>query len=163
MKDWFNNLELREQQFVAIGAIVVALVIVWAMVWLPFDRGHKNMKQSVADWQQSLTDLRSVAANQAVIDQGGSQPSSVDSGQSPLVIVDQTLREASLNSAVKRRQPTPNGIRVEFENVAFDQLIVWLGALNSDYGMIVQAGNFSLANRAGPGRINASITLERAP
>ena len=163
MKDWFNNLELREQQFVAVGAIVVALVIVWAMVWLPFDRGHKNMKQSVADWQQSLADIRVVAANEAVVDQGGSQPSSVDSGQSPLVIVDQTLREASLNSAVKRRQPTPNGIRVEFENVAFDQLIGWLGALNSDYGMIVQAGNFSLANRAGPGRINASITLERAP
>ena len=74
MKDWFNNLELREQQFVAVGAIVVALVIVWAMVWLPFDRGHKNMKQSVADWQQSLADIRVVAANEAVVDQGGSQP-----------------------------------------------------------------------------------------
>tara|TARA_R110002049_G_scaffold1062_5_gene7990 strand:+ start:4717 stop:5208 length:492 start_codon:yes stop_codon:yes gene_type:complete len=163
MKEWFGNLELREQQFVAAGAIVVALVLVWALLWLPFDRGHTNLQRSVADWQQSLSDLKAIAANQAAGDQGGSQPARVQSDQSPLVIVDQTLREASLNSAVKRRQPTPNGIRVEFENVAFDQLIVWIGALNSDYGMVVQAGSFSLANRAGPGRINASVTLERAP
>ena len=61
-------------------------------------------------------------------------------------------------------QPTTsNGIRIEFENVAFDELVVWLGDLSSQHNMHVQAGSLSASNRSGPGRISASLTLERAP
>ena len=85
-----------------------------------------------------------------------------DSNQTPVVVVDQTLRARGLNGSLKRRQPTPNGIRVEFENVAFDELVLWLGDLSTRYSMEVQAGSMSVASRAGPGRINASLTLERS-
>lgn len=162
MKDWFANLERREQLFVGSGAIVVTLIVLWGLLWLPLDRGHRNLEQSVANWQRSLADLRAISA---VIDSGRGGPSNqrVASDESPVVIVDRTLRERSLNNTVKRQQPTPNGVRVEFENVAFDQLVVWLGDLNARYAMEVQAGSLSLASRTGPGRINASLTLERAP
>ena len=64
----------------------------------------------------------------------------------------------------RRSQPTANnGIRVEFENVAFDELVIWLGDLGSQYDLHVQAGSMSVQTQAGPGRINASLTLERAP
>ena len=79
---------------------------------------------------------------------------------SPVVIVDTTLRSHGLGQP-KRSQPTPNGIRVEFENVAFDKLVVWLGDLSNQYGMEVQAGSLSAIAQAGPGRVNASLTLER--
>ena len=85
-----------------------------------------------------------------------------NSNETPVVVVDQTLRARGLNGALKRRQPTPNGIRVEFENIAFDDLVLWLGDLSTGYSMEVQAGSMSVANRAGPGRINASLTLERS-
>ena len=62
----------------------------------------------------------------------------------------------------KRSQPTPNGIRIEFENVAFDKLVVWLGDLSYQYGMEVQAGSLSAATSADPGRVNATLTLERS-
>jgi general secretion pathway protein M len=162
VKNWFYNLEQREQNFVAIGAVAVLAIALWAIVWLPLDRGHDNVRNSVDDWRHALTELRLLAASAAV---GETTTPAVTSGsdESPVVIVDRTLRERSLNSAVKRRQPTPNGIRVEFENVAFDQLVVWLGDLNANYGMEVQAGSMSLTSQAGPGRINASLTLERTP
>jgi general secretion pathway protein M len=136
---------------------------VWGIIWLPLDKYQKNLHANVGVWEQSLAELRALGTtlSETVDIEAASAVGSSD--QSPVVIVDQTLRERSLNSAVKRRQPTPNGIRVEFENVAFDQLIVWLGDLNSEHGMEVQAGNMSLASRSGPGRINASLTLERVP
>ena len=162
MKDWFANLESREQLFVGIGSLLVAVIVVWGLLWLPLDKGHKNMQASVVDWQSSLAELRALAANQPAGDRTGSgRP--VATTESPVIVVDRTLRERSLNNTVKRQQPTPNGVRVEFENVAFDQLVVWLGDLNTRHGMEVQAGSLSLASRAGPGRINASLTLERAP
>lgn len=160
MKEWFDGLEAREQLFVGIGALLVAVIILWAGIWLPLDKGHRNLEQSVGTWQRSLSELRQIAAN---ADAGGATGGQqVVSSESPVVIVDRTLRERSLNNTVKRQQPTPNGVRVEFENVAFDQLVVWLGDLSARHSMDVQAGSLSLAARAGPGRVNATLTLERA-
>lgn len=162
MKDWFDNLEQREQLIVGTGGVVAALIILWALIWMPLNRAHVDAQANVERWQSSLSDLRTVAAN---LQTGTSTTASAKAGlnDSPVVIVDRTLRERSLNNTVKRQQPTPNGIRVEFENVAFDQLVLWLGHINARYAMEVQAGSLSLSTRAGPGRINASLTLERAP
>jgi len=161
MKDWFESLERREQVFVGIGAMVVAVTILWGLVWLPLDNRHQELRESVVDWGQSLGELQSVKG--AILSGGDvTGAPATNTTQTPVVVVDQTLRARGLNAALKRRQPTPNGIRVEFENVAFDDLVLWLGDLSSSYAMNVQAGSLSVANRAGPGRINASLTLERA-
>jgi type II secretory pathway component PulM len=94
--------------------------------------------------------------------QNGSRSAPEAAGaQSPVVIVDSTLRSHGLGQP-KRSQPTPNGIRVEFENVAFDKLVVWLGDLSYQYGMEVQAGSLSAGTNDAPGRVDATLTLERS-
>jgi general secretion pathway protein M len=161
MKDWFDSLQYREQIFVGTGAIVVVLALMWGLLWLPLDNSHKELRLKVNNWQQSLDELRPISA--AIQNSGDAGNVAITNGdQTPVVVVDQTLRARGLNNAIKRRQPTPNGIRVEFENVAFDDLVLWLGDLSSQYSMEVQAGSMSVASRAAPGRINASLTLERA-
>ena len=63
----------------------------------------------------------------------------------------------------RRSQPTAsNGVRVEFEGIAFDDLVLWLGDLSGQHNMHVQAATLSAISQAGPGRINASLTLERS-
>ena len=66
-------------------------------------------------------------------------------------------------NALQRSQPTPagNGIRIEFESAAFDDLMLWLGDVNRQYGLLVASGSFSSASGENPGRVNASLTLER--
>lgn len=162
MNDWFAGLERREQLFVGIGGAVSVIILLWAGIWMPIEKLHKDAQSGVDRWERALVDLRLVGAR---LDGAPQQSSSgsVSSSESPVVIVDTTLRELNLNSAVTRRQPTPNGIRVEFEAVPFDQLALWLGEMSTNYSMEVQAGNLSIANVGGPGRINASLTLERSP
>ena len=162
MKDWFTALEEREQYMVGAGAIIAAVILLWGGIWLPIDNLHGDARSDVARWQGALNDLRLERALGAQ-GPGTTRNSAVNSGGSPVVIVDTTLRELDLNAYVTRRQPTPNGIRVEFEAVPFDQLAIWLGEMSSDYLMEVQAGNLSIASVGGPGRINASLTLERSP
>jgi type II secretory pathway component PulM len=161
MRAWFASLEARERMIVAVGGAAAALIIVWGLIWLPLDRAHDGMRTSVGTWEQSLTELKMVGARLAASGDGDAGPRVV-SNESPVVIVDRTLRERGLNRTVKRQQPVPNGIRVEFESVAFDDLVLWLGALENDYAMTVQAASLSAASQAGPGRVNASLTLERA-
>ena len=162
MRDWFESLQQREQQFVAGGAVAVFIVLVYAFVWTPLDRGQQTLSASIASWERSLADLKPLAGSQA-----GSGDSNPDrrrvSQQTPVVIVDQTLRARGLDRSLKRSQPTTsNGIRVEFENVAFDDLVLWLGDLSTQFGMYVTSGSMSTTSQAGPGRINATFTLERA-
>ena len=51
--------------------------------------------------------------------------------------------------------------RVEFENAAFDDLILWLGDLNRQYSLQVQASSFSVTSNDNQGRVNSTLTLER--
>lgn len=162
MKDWFDSLDTRERQFVSIGAVVAVIALAYGLGWAPFDKKHTELKTDVAKWERSLADLRPLRATAA---NGGQVHSNLttSSQQSPIIIVDQTLRSRGLDRYRKRSQPTSSsGIRVEFENIAFDELVLWLGDLGEQYAMHVQAGSFSVGSQVSPGRINASLTLERA-
>ena len=161
MKDWYFSLQYQERLIVGGGAFVLVLVLMWALVWTPLDSAHKELRVNVDNWSKSIRDLRPVSA---AIQSGGNPGGATGtvSDAAPIVVVDQTLSARGLNGSVKTRTPTPNGIRIEFENVAFDDLVLWLGDLSNGYSLEVQAGSMSVASRAGPGRINASLTLERS-
>lgn len=162
MRDWLESLESRERLFVLGGAVAVALALLYAFVWTPLDNGHRSLQASVVDWQQSLAELRPLRGVQTT-PTNNSQPAA-SGNQTPVVIVDQTLRVRGLDRSLRRSQPTTsNGIRVEFEDVAFDDLVLWLNDLSSQYSMQVASGSMSTSTQAGPGRINATLTLERTP
>ena len=162
MKDWFESLDARERLFVSAGSIVVVIALFYVLVWLPLDNGQKDLAADIVTWERSLAELRPLKTLQA---SAGTTPRTSVSGQqqTPVVIVDRSLRARGLDRSLKRSQPTTsNGIRVEFENVAFDDLVLWLGDLGNQYAMQVTAGSFSAANQTEPGRINATLTLERS-
>lgn len=160
MRSWFESLEQREQLFVAGGAALVFIAIVYAFIWVPLDNGQKSLSESVQTWQRSLAAIKPLKGMQPASNSG--QPIVAGAQQTPVVIVDQTLRARGLDRSLKRSQPTTsNGIRVEFENVAFDTIVLWLGDLSNQYGMHVTSASMSTSSNAGPGRINATFTLER--
>ena len=161
MKDWLDTLAPRERVMVLICAAVVVLAFLWLLVWTPLDSRHDALRASVEDWESGLARLQRVAELRG---SGGAVAGTTNLGgnQTPVIIVDTTLRARGLSSALRRSQPTTStGIRVEFENVAFNSLVLWLGDLSTRYGMDVQAGSLSVPPRAEPGRINATLTLER--
>ena len=161
MKDWLDSLEQRERIFVIGGAVAVTLALLYAFVWTPLDNGHRSMQVSVDSWQRSLTELRPLRGMQSAPTNNARPAANMQ--QTPVVIVDSTLRARGLDRSLQRSQPTTsNGIRVEFESVAFDDLVLWLDDLSSQYAMEVASGSLSTSSQAGPGRINATLTLERS-
>ena len=163
MKDWFANLESREQAFVAGGAVFLVVALVYALLWLPLARNHEALSTSVANWERSLAELGTLRNLAATSRQAPTPANASGIQQAPIIVVDQTLRSRGLEQFRRRSQPTTNnGVRVEFESVAFDDLVLWLGDLAAQHNMHVQAGSVSAIAQAGPGRVNASLTLERA-
>ena len=161
MNEWFQSLQARERVFVAAAAVFIVFAVYWFALWLPLDRGEKDLSARIDNWQSSLTELRPLRGR--LQGEGSSTAINTSQNKSLVVIVDDTLRGRNLYSALQRSQPTNNnGIRVEFENVAFDDLVLWLGDLGAQYGLHVQAASFSQSTSSNPGRVNASLTLERA-
>ncbi len=161
MKDWFLALNERERISVAVAAVFVLFAIAWFGIWEPLNSGHQRAKDSVENWRQSLAELRPLKGQ--IQNAGTSQPATAGQNQSLVVIVDNSLRQRGLYGSLQRSQPTPagNGIRVEFESAAFDDLILWLGDLHRQYGLTVEAGSFSTSSSDSPGGVNSSVTLER--
>lgn len=160
MKDWFAALEERERLLVTVAAAFLVFAVLYLAVWLPLDRGQKSLETSVNTWRDSISELRLLKGSTVPAEGGQEIPG--DLNQSLVVIVDNTLRQRALYNALKRSQPTAaNGIRVEFENAAFDDLVLWLGDLAGRYGLQVQSGSFSGTSGQRDGRVNATLTLER--
>jgi len=159
MRDWFESLEARERMFVLTAAAFLVFAVLYLGIWMPLDRGQKSLSLSVSDWEIALTELRPLKGQ--LQNSGSGQTQSAGRNQSLVVIIDNTLRERGLYNALQRSQPTTsNGIRVEFENVSFDDLVLWLGDLSTRFGLQVQSGSFSNA-RDSEGRVNSTLTLER--
>lgn len=160
MREWFESLEARERLFVTAAGVVLALAIFYLAVWLPLDRGQESAASGVHTWQSALSDLRAMKGDLQAAGSARGAPAGLN--QSLVVIVDNTLRSRGLYNSLQRSSPTPgNGIRLEFENVAFDDLVLWLGDLASGYGLQVQSGSFSTSSQDDAGRVNATLILER--
>ncbi len=161
MKDWFASLDDRERQFVSVGSVFVFIAIIYGLIWAPLNSKHVELQADVLQWERSINELKSLRLATSGVAQSQTQTRPA-SGQSPLIVVDQTLQSRGLSAYRRNSQPTTsNGIRVVFENVAFDDLIIWLGDLSEQHSMHVQIGAISVGSQASPGRINATLTLER--
>jgi general secretion pathway protein M len=160
MKDWFEALEVRERLMVMVGGVFLALAFLYVSIWLPLDRQQSTLAANVQSLRQSIAELKPL---KATLGASGASPAVVSTDtQSLVVIIDTTLRERGLYSSLQRSQPTrDNGIRIEFENASFDDLVLWLGDLGGRYGLQVVSGSFSIPAQGEQGWVNASLTLER--
>jgi type II secretory pathway component PulM len=148
----YSALQPREQVFVRVGGVLVALLLLLGIP-LQLHRWAHQATARVATKTADLAYLQSVAPLLAAV------PPAQD-GVSLLSVVDATTRDAGLASALRGTEPSGNdSLRVRFEGVAFDQLTRWLMHLGQDFGIGVQQA--TLEHTDTPGQVNASIVLVR--
>ncbi len=159
MKDWFDGLEPRERVMVAAAGVFIVFAVYWFAIWQPLARGEEDLNARIENWNSSLAELRPLRRRLTAAE---ARPAAANRNQSLVVVIDNTLRARDLYASLQRSQPTnTNGIRVEFNDIAFDDLVLWLGELADRHGLQVQTASFSQSSSNNPGRINASLTLER--
>ena len=160
MKIWFLSLQERERIMVCLGAAAIILSALWFGLWVPLDEGHRSTSERVNTWERSITALRPL---RGLIQSTENSPApSINENQSLIVIVDTTIRQRGLTQSLQRSQPTAtgDGIRVEFQNATFDDLMLWIGDLHRQYGLQLESGSFSIASGSTAGRVNSTVTLQ---
>jgi type II secretory pathway component PulM len=143
----------KDRRILVIGGAIAAVLFVLAVV-LPLEARVSRLHAQVARKQADLAWMRRVAPELAAAGPLG-HPAS---GESLLVIVDQSARESGLGSALTGTGRSGEGMNVQLEHAPFDTLIAWLARLGQQNGIEVESADIHSAGP--PGQVNASIVLK---
>ncbi|MBW4053307.1 MAG: type II secretion system protein M [Proteobacteria bacterium] len=143
----------RDRRTLLIGGIAAVVLFVFAVI-LPLDHRVARLQSEVARKQADLVWMRTAAPEIAA-----AGPMRSTSGESLIVIVDQSAHEAGLGSSLAGSQPSGRGnLSVQLEKAPFDTLIAWLARLSQQNG--VQIENATIDSAGKPGLVNASLILK---
>jgi general secretion pathway protein M len=157
MKHWWLGLSQRDRRILLLGGLLLIVILPYALIWLPLNDRAERLAEAV---QAQRAD---VAWMQQAARQLGAAPASAsadpDTNQSLLSVIDRTVREGALTGTVRRVQPEgASTVRVWLEEAPFDDLMGWLGRLESTHG--IRVTSLVVDRQAAPGRVNARLTLE---
>lgn len=160
VRAWLAGLSQRERMLVLAAGAVAAVGVLYVALVLPLTTMASRREARVERKAADLAWMREVApAVTAAAKAGGAVE--VPSGESLVVLVDRTAREAGLGGALRDQSPNgENGLRLRLEGAGFDTLVEWLGRLQQRHGVHIEAANFDATGS--PGLVNASLTLAHA-
>ncbi|WP_026957584.1 type II secretion system protein GspM [Aliagarivorans taiwanensis] len=146
MKQWWQGLNLREQQLVGIMAVLVLIAVLFWGVWRPVVEAKEQQQQRVTSQQQTLSWVRQ--QGELLLSQGNRQarPDSVN--------VNQAVSSSARQQAIKlaRIQPRGDEVEVWIEDVVFDRLVNWLRLLDTRYGIVIDT--LDIEAQQTPGVVN---------
>jgi type II secretory pathway component PulM len=148
-----QSLSPRDRRTILIGGVIAAILFVLAVI-LPLDRGVARLQNQVTSKQADLLWMRTAAPEIAA-----AGPVRGNSGESLIVIVDQSARESGLGGSLSGSQPSGNGdLSVQLEKAPFDALVAWLARLSQQNGVQIESATIDSAGP--PGTVNASLILK---
>ncbi len=155
----YRELQARERLFVSVGVVVVALTLIYAVLWQPFAAARNRQTAALADQRALAERLETIGASVQKARASG-VGTLQGQGQSLLTLIDQQGKTPELGKPPTRLQPEgEKEVKVWFEDVPFDALMRWMAMLESRYG--VQIAALEIERRAGGGLVNARLAVTR--
>jgi len=149
-----RNLSPRDRRTLLVGIVIGAIVVVLGVI-LPLDHSVKRLRGQVARKQSDLVWMRNAAPEIAA----AGPVRSNTSGESLIVIVDQSARESGLGNSLAGSQPSgPGELSVQLEKAPFDNLVGWLARLSQQNGVQIESATIDTAGA--PGTVNATLVLK---
>jgi type II secretory pathway component PulM len=156
MKDWFLQLNQREQTSLLALGLALALYMIYMFVWSPLDSMRDSLQVQNQGVAGSLQRVDAMVSEILQLRDSGTQTSSRRNLTS---LINQTTSRLQLQ--VTRLQPNSRGeIQVRLENAAFDDVLLWLHGMEYSEGLLVREVSITQAGPAG--RVNATVRIAQA-
>lgn len=138
-------------------SVLILLALLYALIWYPLSSSLASSRQAIEGKketlqfiQQSAGPLRAAAGSNAAV-----RP---NADKAPYLLIDQVIREASMDPPERVEPSGSNGARVQFNEVEFDKLVGVLAELEL-YGLKITTMTISRKN---PGTVSARFNMERS-
>lgn len=157
MKEWWHSLPQREQRILLGGAGVVTLLMLYALVWDPYQTEMSRLQEAVTAKRVDLQTMQQAAAEIEALRRAGAG-GHLPAGQSVMGIVDSSAKQFNVGAGIKRIQPEgERAVKVWGEQLAFNDLIRWLDDLQKRYGIVIHTIN--IERQAVDGMVNVRMEL----
>jgi len=146
-----DTLSERDRRMLLIGGALIVLLLLYVIIQpdSSVSSAHKRIKKKQDDLAWIQTAAPEIVA---------AGPINSSGGESWLVIIDSSAREAGLGNALAGSEPSgTNGLSVRLQKASFDKLILWLSRLSHQNGIRVESA--SVDSAGDPGLVNAAIVL----
>lgn len=164
MREYWNNLRAREQRILLLGAGALAAALAFLFLVEPTLEARQQAEQRLAETRAQLSWMEARAETVAERADTGETTrgprTGGRSGGSLLAHVDAAARAAGLAGPLQRVRPSGDGISVLLEDAAFNELMLWLGELETEDGVVPVRVSLERGSRSG--HVNAELQLEPA-
>lgn len=158
MKTWWQGLSERDRRVLSVGGVSAALLLLYALAWLPLDRSREALRVQAAALDASYRWMQAAAPEVQRLSAGAGAGMTPD-GRSLLARADAGARESGVGSALLRVEPVAEGqVRMVFQQVGFDALMGWLEQFSRSQG--VRVIEFNVQTTGASGQVDARIGLE---
>lgn len=151
LQDWIAQRTDRERVLLGVGFLFALLWFGIAVVWQPLRLHRAHLEATIARYDGGLAALQNPAFSVA-----DPQAPAADNRPVPVIVTDTA---AVFQLVIRRLEPEDTGARVVLEEATFEQVILWLEALERDHGLRVR--DLEMARRPAPGIVSVSLGLER--
>jgi len=160
MKEWFENLQPREQLIVLAGAVICAIVLLWAIIWNPIVTKTIALRESVSEQRELLAWMQDSSARIKALEGNATGSAPINRKVTLINAVESTSKRNGLRAAIANMKPDgDNKINLDIKGASFDDMIIWQGQLSKLYG--IRAEQFSAKATDKAGLVDARITLTR--
>lgn len=157
MKDWYLRQSSRDQMIAIALAALTVIGLLFALVWYPLSSSLEQTRQTVVSKQETLQYIQQAGVK--LRNASGSNTAEVrNSDKAPYLLIDQVIREASMDPPERVEPSGADGARVQFNEVEFDKLVGVLAELEL-YGLKISTMTISRKNL---GTVSARFNMERS-
>jgi len=140
IKKYWTELQPRERLILAWGGLVVALILLYALLFQPLYRAIAHMESVLPDLRSNLVWMRQT---DELMELGGNVPvnqASEGANESLLSIVESTARRAQIRKSIQQMVPVSDNkeVRVVLEDADFNQWLIWVDTLYKRYGVDIR-------------------------
>jgi general secretion pathway protein M len=152
IKQWFLDQSPRDQMMLSVGAVVVAVYILFFLVLFPMQNDlSKTQKRNLASLQEQQT-VRDLAG-QVLAQQQGGQPAA--GSQNLTSMLNDSTRQFGLR--MENVQPTGNSARVRLGASEFNSVLAWLHEMEIKQGLRIT--DLTLTADKNPGTVLVNLQL----
>lgn len=156
MKEWFSQLNQREQMSVFVLSLVVVLYLLYMFVWSPLDTRREELTLQNNAIAESRVRVDAMVSQLLQLREKGASPGAKRNLTS---VINQST--ARLKLPVMRLQPNSRGeIQVRLENASFDDVLKWLHQMEYSESLLVR--EVSLTPTGPAGLVNVTVRIAEA-
>ncbi len=160
IQQWYQSLHTRERYLVLSAAAVIIITLLYLSVWEPLHKGVEKQTQRYQNQLNILSWMQNASAEARALRASDSASKRLNSSQPVTLLVEKSAQSAGLKKYISKLESTSDkGARVTIAAASFDQMLLWLNTLQSQYGITVSSAN--LDRNSKPGTVNARLTLKR--